>query len=97
MSDGGGGVEGQQGEGLRGLWGTTGDRVNIQIPGTGDDGGRWKLAVSDGKPSESAGELGVSVADSKPGGGEQEGVGEIILGGGAGGADVWGRDVGTYP
>ena len=38
--DGGGGVEGYHGEGLRGLWETTGDGVDIQIPGTGDDSGR---------------------------------------------------------
>ena len=48
------------------------------------------------QPSESTEELVAAVADLKPGGGGQEGVGQLLQGGGAGGADVWGGDGGTY-
>ena len=57
-SDGGGGVEGQHGEGLRGLWEAAGDCVDFQAPGTGDDNERRRLARRGGQPVESAEELG---------------------------------------
>ena len=47
--------------------------------------------------TSSAGELGASVADPKPGGGGQEGVGQLFQGGGAGGVAVRGGDMDTYP
>ena len=66
-------------------------------PGTGDDGGRRRLASSDRQPVESVEELGVSVADSKPGGGGREGVGKLFQGGGTGSVAVQGGNMGTYP
>ena len=37
-------------EDLRGLWEAAGDCVGFQVPGTGDDGGRQRLASSGGQP-----------------------------------------------
>ena len=52
------------------------------------------MLLSDIKSEE---ELGVSVADSKPGGGGQEGIRKFLQGGGAGSVAVRGINVGTYP
>ena len=83
--------------GVRGLWETVGDGINVQIPGTGDDGRRCRLYGSGRQPREITEERGESVADLKPGGGGQEGVGQNFQGDGAGGAPVRGGDMGTYP
>ena len=60
-------------------------------------GGRILLASTGGQPGESAEELGASVADSKLGGGGQEGVGKKFQGVGAGTVAVWGGAMGNYP
>ena len=46
---GGGGVSGEFGEGLTGLWGITGDSHLVQGPGTGYDGRGRHLAGGYGK------------------------------------------------
>ena len=97
VSDGRGGVEGENGEGLQGLWETAGECVGFQVLGTGDDGGRQRLASSGRQPVEDAEDLGAFVADTIPGGGGREGFGQIFQGGGTCLVAVWGIDVGNYP
>ena len=96
-SDIGGGVKGEHGEGLLGIWEAAGECVGFQVPGTGDDGGRQQLASSGRQPVKGAEELGAFVVDTMPGGGGREGVGKLFQGGGTGGVAVRGGDVGTYP
>ena len=49
---GGGGVAGDLGEGLPGLWGTTGDGHLVYVTGTGHDSGGRQLDGSGGKLEE---------------------------------------------
>ena len=62
--DGRGGVEGEHGEGLRGIWEAAGECAGFQVPGTGDDGGRQQLARSGRQPAEGVEELGEFVTDT---------------------------------
>ena len=92
-----GGGEGGHRQGFQRLWAPPGDGEILRIPGTGDLGRRKRL--SGGGKELVLGKGDVEEYDMNPqqGGGGAAGVRIIFKSRGAGGADLWIRDLGGHP
>ena len=90
-------TERNHGEGLRGLREANRSGIQLQIPGTDNNGGGQRLASSGGKPGEGEEDLGKADKDPEQGRGGQEGVRYVLQSGGTAGATVWSGDVGADP
>ena len=91
------GGEGGHRQGFQLLWDPPGDGDLLQIPGTGDLGGRRRLDGGGKELVPGAGGMEEDDANFWQGGGGAAGVRLIFQSYGAGSADIWIGDLGGHP
>ena len=97
MAFGGRGYAGERGERFSGLQQASSNGHLFQIPGTGLDGSRQRLAGSVMENLEGAEKLGTAEKDTGTRGRHTTGLGDVIQGNGTGGTPIWVIEMGDDP